>query len=118
MIFGSTKTKLDYILELGFKRIDEAVEAVIDRLSITFRSLSKLPRLNSKDIIVKDDELGDVRFHTWIDGVDKFHRVDVLLGDDEYISVPSGCELDESDYAYFIELAIDEIKRTIKEDKS
>lgn len=31
MNFGSTKTKLDYILENGFRRIDEAVEGVIDR---------------------------------------------------------------------------------------
>lgn len=30
MNFGSTKTKLDHILEQGFKRIDEAVEGVCD----------------------------------------------------------------------------------------
>jgi hypothetical protein len=29
MIFGSTKSKLDHIIEQGFKRIDEAVEGVI-----------------------------------------------------------------------------------------
>ena len=29
MIFGNTKTKLDYIIELGCKRIDAAIEGVI-----------------------------------------------------------------------------------------
>jgi len=33
MNFGHTKTKLDYILELGFRRIDEAVESVIQRIA-------------------------------------------------------------------------------------
>ena len=31
MIFGSTKTKLDYIIELGFSRIDAAIDDVCDQ---------------------------------------------------------------------------------------
>jgi len=31
MIFGSTKSRLDHIIENGCKRIDDAVEGVIDR---------------------------------------------------------------------------------------
>lgn len=30
MIFGSTKTKLEYIIDNGFRRIDKAVNRVID----------------------------------------------------------------------------------------
>lgn len=45
MVFGSTKTRLDYIVELGLRRMDAAIEVVIDKHSPSHSIEAEISRI-------------------------------------------------------------------------
>ena len=73
MIFGSTKSRLDHIIEIGCKRIDEAVEGVIDRHEW----------ISPMDNYMKQP----IRFNTDVIYIDPMNRSHTLKHDDPMVDI-------------------------------